>query len=105
MSQTQLLKTLAITYAVVLCTSCTGTPKPKFVDVAELLCEGLDDFTNLHDQIINIHALIGSGDYTGALKVAYELVASFDESKDIPGFSEVRALIFLLESIVKGPKT
>lgn len=99
----ELVKALAITYAAVLVTTgCAGQQKPKFADVAELLCEGLEEYGHLHNDIITIHMLMDQGDYTGALKVAYAIVASIDETKDVAGSNEVRALVFLLESIVKG---
>ncbi len=98
----QLLKALAITYITVLvCTACAGQQKPKFADVAELICEGLEEFAPLHDQIVAIHQLVEQGDYAGALVSADALLASLDETKDVPGSDELRALIFLLKSIVK----
>ncbi len=97
-----LVKALAITYVTVLvCTACTGQQKPKFADVAELLCEGLQDLAPLHGQIVTIHQLVEQGDYAGALTAADALLASLDETKDVPGANELRALIFLLKSIVK----
>jgi hypothetical protein len=98
----QLAKVFAIICSVVLCTSCAGQSKPKFVDVASLLCERLDDFIPIRDSIVTIHALIGQGDYAAALKAARTLAESIDELKDVEGYKEVRALIILLESIVKG---
>ncbi|HXQ34398.1 MAG TPA: hypothetical protein VN843_10325 [Anaerolineales bacterium] len=98
----QLLKALAITYAAVLvCNGCAGQQKPKFADVAELLCEGLEDFDQLHNDILSIHLLIEQGNYADALKVAYAIIESIDETKDIEGMKELRALVFLLESIVR----
>lgn len=98
----QLLKALASTYAVVLaCVSCTGQQTPKFVDVAELLCEGLEEYQHLHNDVLSIHQLIERGDYKGALQVAQAIIESVDESHDIEGLKELRALVFLLESIVR----
>jgi Flp pilus assembly protein TadD len=95
----------AVVLAIALiCNGCTGQARPKFVDVADLLCEGLEDFTELHNGILSVHQLIKQGDYAEALKVAYELVGSLDESKTVEGSNELRALVFLLESIVKGIK-
>lgn len=78
--------------------------KPKFANVAELLCEGLEDFEHLHNSVLSVHLLMERGDYVSALKVADELLISLDETKEVDGVRELRALIFLLESIVKGPR-
>lgn len=101
----ELVKALAITYAAVLVTTgCVGQQKPKFADVAELLCEGLEEYDHLHNEILSIHLLMEQGDYAGALKVADAMLASIDESKNVEGMKELRALIFLLESIVTASK-
>ncbi len=92
----------ALVVACALLLGCTGTPQPKFVDVAELLCDGLADYEHLHNEILSIKLLMEQGNYVDALKVAYALVQSLDENKNLKGMNEVRALIFLLESIVKG---
>ncbi len=99
----QLRKALAIISTIVIGVSCTGQAKPKFADVASLLCEGLEEFTDLHNDILSVHLLIEQGNYADALKVAYALLETLDESKDIKGLKELRALVFLLEGIVKGP--
>lgn len=85
--------------------SCNWVNKPKFVDAADLICSGLEDFEHLHNTILTVHLLMEREDYAGALKVADELLASIDESKEVEGVRELRALIFILQGIVKGTKT
>ena len=79
--------------------------KPKFADAADLICDGLEDFQHLHNTILTVHLLMEREDYSGALRVADELLASIDESKEVEGVRELRALIFILQGIVKGTKT
>ncbi len=96
----KLVNALVITCALLI--GCSAAPKPKFADVAELLCDGLADYEHLHNEILSIKLMMDQGNYVDALKVAYALVQSLDEEKNLKGMNEVRALIFLLESIVKG---
>jgi len=86
---------------VLACVSCTGQQQPKFAEVAHMLCEGLEGYVHLHNSILSVHQLMKNGDYEGALKVAYTLMASFSEAEDVEGVRELRALIYLLESVVK----
>lgn len=79
--------------------------KPRFADAADLVCDGLEDFEHLHNTILTVHLLMEREDYAGALRVADELLRSIDESKEVAGVRELRALIFLLEGIVKGTKS
>lgn len=78
--------------------------KPKFADAADLICSGLEDFEHLHNTVLTVHMFMEREDYAGALQVADGLLASIDESKDLEGVSELRALIFILQGIVKGTK-
>lgn len=78
--------------------------KPKFADAADLICSGLEDFEHLHNTVLTVHMLMEREDYAGALQVADGLLASIDESQDLEGVSELRALIFILQGIVKGTK-
>lgn len=94
----------AIIIGLALTVGCTGTPKPKFADVAVLLCDGLEDFAHLHNEILAIHLQMDQGNYSEALRIADALLLSLDETKDLAGTDEVRALIFILKSIVKGTK-
>lgn len=87
--------------ALVLCLSC-GLPAPKFAKVADLLCDELEDFQTLHNGILSVHMLLERGDYSEALRVAYAILESLDENQEVEGARELRALIFILESIVKG---
>lgn len=79
-----------------------GVPQPKFAKVADLLCTELEDFQALHNGILSVHMLLERGDYVEALKVAYAILESLDENQEVEGARELRALIFILESIVKG---
>ena len=92
--------TLAAALSVV---SCNPKTEPKFAHVASLLCEGLEDFEHLKSGVVTVHLLMERGDYPEALRVAYAILQSFDEFKDVAGANELRALIFLLESIVNQP--
>lgn len=85
-----------------LCVSCAGKPEPKFAQVADLLCEGLEEFRHLHNDILSVHLLIERGDFAAALQVTQEILASFDERHDVEGLKELQALVFILESIVSG---
>ena len=88
-------------FLLVLCLSC-GVPAPKFVNVADLLCDELEDFQELHNGILSVHMLLERAEYNEALKVAYAILESLDETHEVEGARELRALIFILESIVKG---
>jgi hypothetical protein len=81
--------------------ACNAIPKPKFLPAAELVCDGLEDFEHLHNGILSISMLMERGDYNDALQVAFSLLELFDETKDVKGLNELRALIFLLESVIK----
>lgn len=79
--------------------------KPKFAEAADIICSGLEDFEHLHNTILTVHMLMEREDYAGALKVADSLLDSIDEAHEVEGMNELRALIFILESIVKGHKS
>lgn len=83
------------------CLSC-GAAAPKFAKVADLLCDELEDFQALHNGVLSVHMLLERGDYAEALRVAYGILESLDENQEVEGARELRALIFILESIVKG---
>lgn len=95
------LHNLAIASLLLTASCLDSLPKPKFADVAELLCDGLTAFTYLHDDILSVKLLIERRDYRNALQVAYEVVTSLDEWEDVEGTKELRALIFILEGIIK----
>lgn len=84
--------------------ACTPTQQAKFVDAANLVCSGLEEYEVLHNEILSIDLLMQRGEYQSALKVAYALLDNIDETKDLDGVAQLRALILLLESIVKDPK-
>lgn len=86
---------------VALCLSC-GVPAPKFAKVADLLCEELESFPDLHNGILSVHMLLRREDYGEALTVARAVLESFEERHDVEGVRELRALVVILESIVKG---
>jgi hypothetical protein len=91
-----------LAWLLVACLLSCGMPQPKFAKVADLLCDELEEFQALHNGILSVHMLLERGDYEGALKVADTLLVSLDENQEVEGARELRALIFLLESIVKG---
>jgi hypothetical protein len=81
---------------------CTPKQQANFAEAAELVCDGLEQYEHLHNEILSIHMLIERGDYDAALKVAYALTAGLEETGERTGSDEVKALTLLLESIVKG---
>jgi hypothetical protein len=83
-------------------TGCARGVTPRFAEAAELVCNGLEDFDQLKHAIVSVHLLMDRGDYSEALKASYGLLSSLNENQDVDGANELRALIFLLESIVKG---
>lgn len=91
-----------LAWLLVACLLSCGVPQPKFAKVADLLCTELEDFQTLHNGILSVHMLLERGDYVEALKVAYAILESLDENQEVEGARELRALIFILESIVKG---
>lgn len=91
----------AVALSATLWTACHLPTEPKFLPAAELVCDGLEDFEHLHNGILSIGMLMERGDYNDALQVAFSLLELFDETKDVKGLNELRALIFLLESVIK----
>jgi hypothetical protein len=83
--------------------ACTPRQQAKFANVAELLCDELEDFDHLKHAIVSINLLMERGDYGEALRAADALLDAFDESQDVPGLRELRALIFLLQSLQETP--
>jgi hypothetical protein len=82
--------------------SCTSNQRTRFIEAADLVVDGLEDFHHLSGGIVSIHMLMEQGNYRDALEVAESLLTLFDETKEVEGLNELRALIFLLQSVVKN---
>jgi len=93
----------ALVLTLTLAIGCAELPKPKFADAAELICDGLQDVVSIHNEVISAKVLMEQHDYQGALDIVYGLVQRLDEAHPVKGANELRALLFLLEGIVKGP--
>jgi hypothetical protein len=83
--------------------ACTPRQQVKFYDAANLVCDGLEEFQHLHDVVLSIHMLIQSKQFDEALKLSYTTLQSYSEFKEVEGLKELRALIFLLESLKGNP--
>ncbi len=96
------LGTIALCVAVALTPSCKPSQQARFAEAAKLVVSGLEDFHHLSGGIVSIHMLMEQGNYRDALEVAESLLTLFDETKEVEGLNELRALIFLLQSVVKN---